>query len=186
MNQITVTGNTYPVREQLKALGGQWDATNKRWNFPQASRAALEAIDVPVGGREELWEECDKCGAEPVDSSGLCARCRGTSKLTITGLKSPDEEATDLLEDIDGVTLSLYKSASRGAEVQLPVETHEVGSGSPFGGGYHVKLLTDGSSLYAQYIHHYEGDRNRAYVVDTTNYKLSYQMAVSRLIARSS
>lgn len=28
---IAITGNTYPVREALKALGARWDAPSKSW-----------------------------------------------------------------------------------------------------------------------------------------------------------
>lgn len=29
-----VTGNTYPVKDQIKALGGKWDADKKAWMVP--------------------------------------------------------------------------------------------------------------------------------------------------------
>lgn len=29
-----ITGNTYPVRQQLAALGGKWDASQKAWLVP--------------------------------------------------------------------------------------------------------------------------------------------------------
>lgn len=31
---ILVTGNTYPVRDKLRALGGRWDAAAKGWRVP--------------------------------------------------------------------------------------------------------------------------------------------------------
>jgi hypothetical protein len=33
---IAITGNTYPVRAELKALGGKWDPARKAWLVPPA------------------------------------------------------------------------------------------------------------------------------------------------------
>lgn len=33
-NMVKITGNTYPVREGLKALGGRWNAAQKAWMVP--------------------------------------------------------------------------------------------------------------------------------------------------------
>ena len=41
----TVTGNTYPVRAQLKELGGRWDPTRQGWNFT-SDQAAEEAREI--------------------------------------------------------------------------------------------------------------------------------------------
>ena len=38
MNTVAITGNTYPVKDQIKALGGRWDAARKAWMVP-ADRA---------------------------------------------------------------------------------------------------------------------------------------------------
>lgn len=35
---VEIYGNTYPIREELKALGGKWDAERKCWLVP-ADRA---------------------------------------------------------------------------------------------------------------------------------------------------
>jgi len=46
---ILVTGNTYPVKEQLKALGGRWDAASKGWRVPATKATAARAlVAVPV------------------------------------------------------------------------------------------------------------------------------------------
>ena len=36
--RVEITGNTYPVKEQIKALGGRWNPRAKSWSVP-ASRA---------------------------------------------------------------------------------------------------------------------------------------------------
>jgi len=43
----TITGNTYPVKERLKALGGTWNSAAQGWNVPdhnaEAARKLVEA-----------------------------------------------------------------------------------------------------------------------------------------------
>lgn len=31
---IAISGNTYPVKDQIKALGGRWDSAQKCWMVP--------------------------------------------------------------------------------------------------------------------------------------------------------
>jgi hypothetical protein len=37
MTTELITGNTYPVKDQIKALGGRWDAAAKGWRVPAES-----------------------------------------------------------------------------------------------------------------------------------------------------
>lgn len=175
---IAVTGETYSVRDQLKTLGGQWDSQNKQWLLPDEAKQDIEQIRVPVGGSEQLWEPCSRCGDEPVDGSGLCGRCRGTKSLTVRAVLSDDDQARAWLQDMNRVAMGFYEYASRGAEVSIPIDTHVIGKGSPFSGGYHVELVTDGISLYALHVHHYEGDRDRAYLVDPSKLQSVYRRVV--------
>ena len=41
---VLVTGNTYPVKDQIKALGGKWDAENKGWKGPADKAAEAQAL----------------------------------------------------------------------------------------------------------------------------------------------
>lgn len=42
-----ITGNTYPVREQIKALGGVWDPNAKGWRVPiPKADKAQELVDL--------------------------------------------------------------------------------------------------------------------------------------------
>lgn len=43
MDALTVTGNTYPVRKLMRAMGLDWDAQGKAWT---GSREALNALCV--------------------------------------------------------------------------------------------------------------------------------------------
>lgn len=44
-----ITGNTYPVKEQIKALGGRWDASKQGWNVPDDKAAAAMALVAGAG-----------------------------------------------------------------------------------------------------------------------------------------
>lgn len=79
-----IIGNTYPVRGQLASIGGRWNAHARGWEVPdeQAEAARKLVASAPVENRvrlgAQLWEECERCGAEPsyMQPGGhLCARC---------------------------------------------------------------------------------------------------------------
>jgi len=42
--RVAVSGNTYPVRDELRALGGEWDASNKTWMVPVSKAAEAQAL----------------------------------------------------------------------------------------------------------------------------------------------
>ncbi len=44
MNTVAITGNTYPVKEQIKALGGRWNADRKVWLVPADKASAAQAL----------------------------------------------------------------------------------------------------------------------------------------------
>ena len=44
MDLVEVKGNTYPVKDRLKALGGKWDAARKAWMVPAS--CAQEASEI--------------------------------------------------------------------------------------------------------------------------------------------
>lgn len=44
MTTVLITGNTYPVKEQIKALGGRWDSRAKGWNVPIENADAARAL----------------------------------------------------------------------------------------------------------------------------------------------
>ena len=45
----TISGNTYPVRQQLAALGGKWDPTAKSWTVPDEKADQARAIVASAG-----------------------------------------------------------------------------------------------------------------------------------------
>lgn len=42
--QALITGNTYPVKDALKALGAKWDKTAKGWRIDDALQDKARAI----------------------------------------------------------------------------------------------------------------------------------------------
>ena len=86
---VLIVGNTYPVKDSIKALGGRWDAIAKGWRVPateaaqaqalvagaprSAPRAASSYTRAPSRG---LWTGC-RCGSredDPRDSD--CRSCQ--------------------------------------------------------------------------------------------------------------
>lgn len=49
MATVLITGNTFPVKDQLKALGGKWDAAGKGWAVPEEK--AEEARGLVAGAK---------------------------------------------------------------------------------------------------------------------------------------
>lgn len=41
---VLVTGNTYPVKDSIKALGGRWDAAAKGWRVPADKADSAKAL----------------------------------------------------------------------------------------------------------------------------------------------
>jgi hypothetical protein len=41
---VAVTGNTFPVKDQIKALGGRWNADQKAWMVPADKADAARAL----------------------------------------------------------------------------------------------------------------------------------------------
>jgi len=82
---VPLSGNTYPVREQLRALGGSWDAAAKTWMVDEA-RLALALAAVAKGSSEPAKPfrhySCKQCGARPnargwprIYRNGVCSDC---------------------------------------------------------------------------------------------------------------
>ena len=47
-----ITGNTYPVKDSIKALGGRWNKTAKGWEVPDEQAEAARAIVTSAGPAE--------------------------------------------------------------------------------------------------------------------------------------
>ncbi|MFO0448677.1 MAG: DUF5710 domain-containing protein [Pseudomonadota bacterium] len=43
-NMVRIYGNTYPVKDQIKALGGRWSAAEKAWFVPAHQQLIAMAL----------------------------------------------------------------------------------------------------------------------------------------------
>ncbi len=84
-----IQGKTYPVKDQLKALGGQWDPQRKVWMVPDDKEAQANKI---VGGGSPGQATVVDSGTHP------CPRCRRQqlpSKYKQGAWYCPDKECRD-------------------------------------------------------------------------------------------
>ena len=58
MQTELITGNTYPVKEQIKALGGRWNAAARGWMVP--TEKAAEARALVDGAGPNRWPRRDR------------------------------------------------------------------------------------------------------------------------------
>ena len=98
MSMVAITGNTYPVKDQIKALGGRWDADRKLWTVPseQVAKANALVASAPKPERKELGRAdiiaiaVRKRGGTP----GVCYSCGAKCKY-------PYDECWDCKEERD-------------------------------------------------------------------------------------
>lgn len=77
---IAVTGNTYPVRDRLRALGCRWDAHQKCWMAPDDRYDEAMALLFPVSGGHGIQgarrdPQCTRSNS--VSAAGLTASAGG-------------------------------------------------------------------------------------------------------------
>ena len=88
-NIVAITGNTYPVKEQLKAIGGRWNAEQKAWMVP--ANAADAARRLVAGAKSSSnsftrqvsrtgWTGCSCGSIEGKPRRSDCWTCRHDSE----------------------------------------------------------------------------------------------------------
>jgi hypothetical protein len=45
---VLIVGNTYPVKDQIKALGGRWNAQARGWDVPETTAEAARKLVIPA------------------------------------------------------------------------------------------------------------------------------------------
>lgn len=86
---VAITGNTYPVKEQLKALGARWNGDLKAWMI--SGEKAEEAQKIVAGAASQprnpnatrpafVHHRCKECGCAPgrynrIYRNGQCKDC---------------------------------------------------------------------------------------------------------------
>lgn len=92
MATVLITGNTFPVKEQLKALGARWNKDAKGWEVP--AEKAEEAKALVAGAPQEAttkkgrprYTRCQVCGVQAsryvrIYGSGECRDCYEERKM---------------------------------------------------------------------------------------------------------
>lgn len=74
ITRVAITGNTYPVRTQLRALGGEWNAAEKAWMVPEERAAEARALVSNRGAHGE------RAAARPSRRSRGYGRYHGTDE----------------------------------------------------------------------------------------------------------
>ena len=87
---IAITGNTYPVKDQLKAMGARWNPDQKAWMVPEAK--AEEARKLVTGGSHATsapapfrHHKCVVCGVVQRPGSGPRGRMYPEPKILRSG-----------------------------------------------------------------------------------------------------
>jgi hypothetical protein len=82
-----ISGNTYPVKEQIRALGARWNADKKGWDVADEKADQAKAIvaaapaKAPANGQSSYRpSRCKTCGCaasqyNPIYRSGDCKDC---------------------------------------------------------------------------------------------------------------
>jgi hypothetical protein len=71
---VEITGNTFPVKDELKALGGRWLPARKAWAVPddkaeQARQLVADAVASPKRPGGYRPRSCVVCGITPQRNS---------------------------------------------------------------------------------------------------------------------
>jgi hypothetical protein len=79
---VLITGNTFPVKDAIKALGGRWNPAAKGWDVPEdkANEAKLLVAGTAPAtkpaarpARPSNWRPCGYPGCNPT----YCDECDG-------------------------------------------------------------------------------------------------------------
>lgn len=75
---VEITGNTYPVRDRLKALGGKWNPARNCWMVPADKAEEARAL---VGSKPQAKrcgtfspKTCATCGCR-INYGRYCGKC---------------------------------------------------------------------------------------------------------------
>lgn len=83
---VLIVGNTYPVKDAIKALGGRWDVAAKGWRVPSAVAARAQSL---VAGAPRGYVSA------PISTASARAPYRTTSRGKWTGCSCGAREMPD-------------------------------------------------------------------------------------------
>jgi hypothetical protein len=77
LGKTKIVGNTFKVKDQLRAMGGVWSASDKAWYVPndKAEEAQKLAGSGPVQARSRYTPRtCKDCGCK-INYGVYCGKC---------------------------------------------------------------------------------------------------------------
>lgn len=67
MATVAITGNTFPVKDQLKALGARWNPDLKAWMVDESkaveARRIVSGVKTQATSSKPHFAKCHECGA---------------------------------------------------------------------------------------------------------------------------
>jgi hypothetical protein len=82
---VAISGNTYPVKDQLKALGARWNAAQKVWMI--SADKLDQARQIVAGAPKKEWTKTDSIAAaarKRGETPGVCGECGARCKFPYT------------------------------------------------------------------------------------------------------
>lgn len=77
-----ILGNTYPVKDHLKAIGARWNAERKVWTISDDKLEQAKSIVTNAPKPTYRPSKCKECGARPgprgwprIYRNGICSDC---------------------------------------------------------------------------------------------------------------
>ena len=126
---VVVQGNTFPVKDQLKAIGGKWDPVSRAWTVPADKAAEAQALVAPArpaytGDRPNAKPgKCVSCGCRVEVGAGVinyAANAGGGGKWVVNC--TPADQVM-----CDARRQSLQKGSTVKTERQYETERKRVG-----------------------------------------------------------
>jgi|GEM_PF-2802873 len=91
MASVLITGNTYPVRNEIKALGGKWDPKTKGWRVPTEKAAEATKLVAAAGASRGAPLSPDALRSVAPSSDAIRGRWSGCKCGSIDGRPRPSD-----------------------------------------------------------------------------------------------
>lgn len=86
MAQVAITGNTYPVKDALKAIGARWDADRKCWTITDKKADEARKIVANAPAQAPVTPgTCCKCKKPCKAPYTMCFACKNIGKCLNCG-----------------------------------------------------------------------------------------------------
>lgn len=116
----TITGNTYAVKDQLKALGGRWNAAAQGWDIPDEKAERARAIVAAASASAPASFSRLPSGAWGIRGKGLVVGAKvavrkrdgSSSTETVARIVSTDGDGWQTAEIVPSVKPASAKPAS--------------------------------------------------------------------------